>query len=245
MRMKKSPIILDIPPPQLPFEGFSQETFDFLHGLKKNNNKDWFEKHRASYEDDLREPSKRLVSAMAQAFAEAKLPLLSDPKRSLFRINRDIRFSKDKSPYKTHIGIVFPSKDAKEDEWTGMYLGFEPEGKNDVKTYIGGGCHMPSSPFLKRVRKKISTDYKKLEKLASDKNFKKEYPKGITDGGDSLKRIPQGYEEDHPAAKWLKMKSYTFGSDLSKKELMSKDLPKIIIRKIKAAQPILDFFTET
>jgi uncharacterized protein (TIGR02453 family) len=179
---------------------------------------------------------------MGRELAQAKLPLISEQKKSLFRINRDIRFSKDKSPYKTHIGIVFPYAGVKEDEWTGMYLGFEPVGKNGVKVYIGGGCYMPSSPFLKRVRKKIDTKYKELDKLVGDKNFKKEYPKGIT--GESLKRIPRGYDEDHPAAEWLKMKSYTFGADLTKKDLLSPDLPKILVQKIKAAQSALKFFSE-
>jgi uncharacterized protein (TIGR02453 family) len=240
--MKKTGVVLDVPPPEMPFEGFSDATIKFLHGLKKNNNKDWFEAHRASYEDDLREPSKRLVSAMSVSLAEAKLPLISDPKRSLFRINRDIRFSKDKSPYKTHIGIVFPYSGMKDDEWSGMYLGFEPDGKNGVKAYIGGGCYMPSGPYLKRIRKEISVKYKELNKLAADSKFKKVYPEGIT--GESLKRMPQGYEEDHPAAQWLKMKSYTFGSDLSKKDLMSKDLPEIVVQKIIAAKSVLKFFAE-
>ncbi len=240
--MKKSAFVLDVPPPEMPFEGFTEDTIRFLRGLKKNNKKEWFEAHRNTYEEDLREPCKRFVSAMGRALAEAKLPLISDLKRSLFRINRDIRFSKDKSPYKTHIGIVFPMQETKEDEWSGMYLGFEPAGKNDVKAYVGGGAYMPSSPYLKRIRKKIDRQYNELEKLAADKNFKKEYSKGII--GESLKRMPQGYEEGHPAADWLKMKSYTFGSDLTKKELLSPNLPKILIQKIKAAQPVLNFLAE-
>jgi uncharacterized protein (TIGR02453 family) len=243
--MKRSPITLDAPAPQMPFKGFPESAFDFLHGLKKNNNKEWFENHRETYENDLREPSKLLVGAMSEALASAKLPLIADQKRSLFRINRDIRFSKDKSPYKTHIGIVFPFEGAKEDEWIGMYLGFEPEGKDGVKTYIGGGCHMPSSSFLKRVRNKVASNYKELEKLIAEKNFKKEFPKGVTDGGESLKRMPKGFDEGHPAEKWLKMKSYSFGSDLTKKELMSKDLPKLITQKVKAAEKVMQFFAET
>jgi len=240
--MKKTGIVLDVPPPQMPFEGFPEAAFTFLAGLKKNNNKAWFEAHRATYEDDLREPSKRLVSAMGAAFPEAKLPLVSDVKRSLFRINRDIRFSKDKSPYKTHIGIVFPMQGMKEDEWSGMYLGFEPAGRNDVKAYIGGGAYMPSSPFLKRIRKKIDKEYKVFGKLLADKNFKKEFPEGIT--GESLKRIPQGYDEDHPAATWLKLKSYTFGGDITKKDLLSPNLPNILVKKMKVALPVMNFLAE-
>jgi uncharacterized protein (DUF2461 family) len=82
--MKKPGFVLDVPPPEMPFEGFTPACFKFLHELKSNNNKEWFEAHRASYEDDLREPSKRLVSAMGQELAKAQLPLVSDMKRSLF-----------------------------------------------------------------------------------------------------------------------------------------------------------------
>jgi uncharacterized protein (TIGR02453 family) len=242
--MKKTTIVLDIPAPEPPFEGFSKDTFKFLHGLKKNNAKAWFEAHRADYEQYLREPSIRLVSTMGQEFAHAKLPLISDRKRSLFRINRDIRFSKDKSPYKTHIGIVFPMAGLKDDEWSGMYLGFEPAGKDDVKAYIGGGCYMPSGPYLKRIRKLVSTNYKELEKLNSQTSFKRDYPKGVVDSGDSLKRMPKGYEEDHPAARWLKMKSFTFDSTLIKKDLLSPSLPDIIVKKIKAASQVLEFFAK-
>ncbi|MEI8135337.1 MAG: DUF2461 domain-containing protein [bacterium] len=243
--MKKSPIILDAPPPEMEFEGFSKRTFHFLHGLKKNNNKEWFEAHRNTYDDDLREPSKHLVGAMSKLLFDEDLPLTADPKKSLFRINRDIRFSKDKSPYKTHIGIVFPMKGMKEDEWTGMYLGFEPEGKNDMKVYVGGGCYMPSAPFLKRIRKKIDTEYIQLEKLVADKSFRKIYPEGITDETGSLKRMPKGYDEGHPASRWLKMKSYTFGTTLTKEDLMSKKLPSIIIAKIKAAMPVMMYFAQS
>ena len=101
---------------------------------------------------------------------------------------------------------------------------------------------MPSSPFLKRIRKKIASEYKPLEKLLAEKNFKKEFPNGIT--GESLKRIPQGFEEDHPAAVLLKLKSFTFGSDLTKKDLMSPSLPKLLTKKIAIAQPILEFFAQ-
>ncbi|MFI5264788.1 MAG: DUF2461 family protein, partial [Candidatus Kapaibacterium sp.] len=96
--------------------------------------------------------------------------------------------------------------------------------------------------FLKRIRKKIGKDYKQFEKLLADKNFKKEFPEGIT--GESLKRIPQGYEEDHPAAKWLKMKSFTFGGDLTKKDLLSPALPKLLVKKMKVARPVLNFLAD-
>ena len=237
---KKKEFFLDVAPPHAEFEGFPTQAFAFLHGLKKNNTKVWFDVHRDEYEEYLREPSKAFVETMAEHIKDAGLPLVANPKRSLFRINRDIRFSKDKSPYKTHIGIVFPVDGLKEDEWTGMYLGMEPEGKNGMRAYVGGGAHEPSSPYLKRLREKIAKEYKTFDKLVTDKNFLKEYPNGVT--GKSLIRPPKGFDEDHPAIKWLKMKDFGFGADITKEELMSPKLPKLLIAKFTAGIKILDYF---
>lgn len=238
--MKKQSIALDVPPPASPFEGFTEKTFKFLHDLKKNNNKEWFEAHRADYENYLREPSKRLVDAMAEQIADAKLPLIADQKKSLFRINRDIRFSADKSPYKTHIGIVFPLKDLGVDEWTGMYLGMEPASGSNMNIFIGGGAHEPSSPYLKKIREHIAKDHTKLRKLLMDKQFLKEFPKGLE--GPSLTRPPKGYDEDHPAIDLLKMKSFGFGYELKKEDLMKPKLPELLTKKIVAGMDVLKFF---
>jgi uncharacterized protein (TIGR02453 family) len=241
-KVTKKQFILDTAPPVPRFEGFPAEAFKFLHGLKKNNNKEWFEAHRSDYENFVREPSKALVATMADIIKEEGLPLIADSKRSLFRINRDIRFSKDKSPYKTHLGIVFPIEGMKEDEWTGFYIGMEPKGMNDVHTYIGGGVHMPSSPYLKRIRSKIASDHKMLEKIIKEKNFVKEFPEGMT--GESLTRPPKGFEEDHPAIDYLKMKEYVFSSSLTKADLMSPKLPSLIAKKMAASIGFLRYFSK-
>src|ERR1035437_5569029 len=123
---KASPRFMTPDEPAPTFEGFSKDMFKFLHGLKKNNNKEWFEAHRDDYELYLREPSKALAYAVGVYFREHKLPVIGNAKTSLFRINRDIRFSADKSPYKTHIGLSFPLADTKKEEWCGYYVGFEP-----------------------------------------------------------------------------------------------------------------------
>ena len=199
-------------PPDEPapvFEGFSKEMFAFLHGLKKNNNKPWFEANRDDYEHFLREPSKGLATAMGVYFREHKMPVVGNAKTSLFRINRDIRFSADKSPYKTHIGLSFPLENTKKEEWCGYYIGFEPSktGKG-MSIFAGGGIYNPMGPHLKRIRALIGEKPKELDKILNQPAFKKTYPKGLT--GESLKRIPQGYSENHPAAQYLKMKSFLF-----------------------------------
>ncbi len=222
------------------FEGFSPETFKFLHGLKKNNNKEWFEQHRDDYELYLRNPSKALAETIGQYFRNNRMPVVGNAKVSLFRINRDIRFSPDKSPYKTHIGLVFPFEGSKKEEWCGYYLSFEPAktGKG-MTVFAGGGVYMPLPPHLKRIRAKIAKEYEELNKIVRSPKFKKIYPDGLT--GESLKRIPQGYSEDHPAANYLKMKSILFGVDLTEKDLLTERLPEIVGERFKAALPIIEF----
>lgn len=234
-------LLPDTPPP-IPFEGFNAKTFQFLHGLKENNNKPWFDAHRAEYEEHLRQPSKSLVSQMAALFAEHGLPLMADQRRSLFRINRDIRFSKDKSPYKTHIGIAFLMERLGEGEWFGCYFSFQPEGERGIDSYCGGGVHQPSAPALKRLRERIASNHQELAQLASDSDFLAVYPNGLR--GESLKRMPKGYEESHPAAPYLKLTSFEFGAKLTQKQLTSLELPQTILQHCIAAMPLLEFFAE-
>ncbi len=230
-------------PPDEPapvFDGFSKETFAFLHGLKKNNNKGWFEAHREDYEQHLRRPSQALAAAMGQYFREHKIPAIGNPKTSIFRIYRDIRFSKDKSPYKTHIGLSFPLEGTKKEEWCGYYLGLEPaKTGRGLQVFAGGGIYMPMPPHLKRIRAEIARHHKELDKILKSPAFKKLYPKGMD--GESLKRIPQGYDEEHPAAAYLKMKSFLFSCDISDKDLLREDLPITLGEKFKVALPLVLF----
>jgi len=239
--MTKSSRIFSVPGEPAPiFEGFSKETFAFLHGLKRHNNKAWFEAHREDYERQLRGPSKALAYAMGAYFREHKMPIIGNAKSSLFRINRDIRFSKDKSPYKTHVGLSFPLEGTEKEEWCGYYIGFEPAktGKG-MSVFVGGGIYHPMPPHLKRIRALIAAKHKELTKILNTPSFKKLYPKGLT--GESLQRIPHGYSEDHPAANYLKMKSFLFGCDLKEGDLLKEDLPEILGGKFKAALPLVEF----
>ena len=239
--MAKSPKLFSFPDEPAPiFEGFSKETFAFLHGLKRNNNKEWFEAHRGEYERYLREPSKALAHAMGAYFRERKMPIIGNAKTSLFRINRDIRFSKDKSPYKTHVGLSFPLEGTKKEEWCGYYIGFEPtETGKGMSVFAGGGIYHPMPPHLKRIRALIDREQKTFAKILDLPSFKKVYPKGLT--GESLKRIPQGYSEDHPAANYLKMKSFLFGCDLKEGELLKENLPEVLGERFEAALPLIKF----
>lgn len=237
-RLKQPPAELEAAPPG--FDGFTEATIKFLHGLKKNNNKEWFEGHRDAYERDLREPFKSLVNTMSELFRTNKLPITANPKTSLFRINRDIRFSKDKSPYKTHVGAWFPLESISKEDWSGFYIGIEPKGAKDLTVWLGGGSYQPEPPQLKKIRQHVSSEFKTLEKLLKDATFKKEFPEGFAEG-EMLKRIPQGFSEDDPAAEYLKRKSFYFNAPLSRDEILSEKLPEILLRKYKAALPLTMF----
>ncbi len=168
------------------------------------------------------------------------MPVIGNSKASLFRIYRDIRFSKDKSPYKTHVGLSFPLEGTKKEEWCGYYLGFEPaKSRKGISVFAGGGIYQPMSPHLKRIRALIASDHKSLAKILAMDDFQEYFPTGLT--GESLTRMPLGYSEDHPAAKFLKMKSFLFSSDLAERDLLSEDLPEVLGSRFKAALPLVKF----
>ena len=127
------------------------------------------------------------------------------------------------------------------DDWAGTYFGFEPgKTSKDLKVWLGGGSYQPMPPQLKRIRQTISEEFKTFQKHLNDPNFRKEYPDGFVEG-EKLKRIPQGYTEDDPAAEYLKMKNFYFNAELTREQVLSEELPDILLRKFKAALPLTMF----
>jgi len=183
------------------FEGFSPEVISFLKDLKNNNNRDWFNAKKSFYLNEIKEKSLALISEMQYVFAAEDLPFDADLKKSLFRIYRDIRFSKDKSPYKTHIGMFFPYKAGasklKPVEATGIYLHIEPGPEFEI----------------------IFND-------------------------ESLKRIPQGFPKEHPAAELLKLKGYSALNIIPCDIIGNRMLIAVLVQKAKAMLPLLEYLHE-
>ena len=146
------------------FDGYTPDVKEFFRNLKNNNTKSWFDDHREFYINNIREVTKTLVNDMGMRFARLGLPYIADPKRSLFRINRDIRFSNNKDPYKTNLGVFFPFSLSptvqKPVHAMGLYFHFE-----DSETFIAGGIHSPMPSDLKAIRKRISQDWEELIKI--------------------------------------------------------------------------------
>lgn len=212
-----------------------KETLKFLKDLKKNNNKSWFEEHRKQYEA-AKADFENLTVAVLKATAKFDATIANlQPKDCLFRINRDVRFAKDKSPYKTNFGMGI-SKGGKKAVSAGYYLHCEPG-----EAFVGGGMWMPMPPELKGVRQEIDYHWDEFSNIISDKKFRAVYGDLENTAAYSLSRPPKGYEESNPAIEYLKLKSFLGLRKLTDEDLQSDALIKTVTSSFEALKPLLDF----
>ncbi|MEJ0104796.1 MAG: DUF2461 domain-containing protein [Bacteroidota bacterium] len=210
-------------------------TLKFLKDLKKNNNKPWFEAHRKEYEAAKKDFEQLIQSVIDKLGKKDKTISHLKAKDCMFRINRDVRFSKDKSPYKSNMG-AYINRGGKKSLYGGYYFHCEPG-----HAFVGGGIWMPMPPELSKVRQEIDYNFTELKKIISSKKFKAVYNDLSRDPEYVLSRVPKGYEADNPAAEYLKLKSVVATAKVSDAELNSKDLVKTITTAFEALQPLLEF----
>jgi uncharacterized protein (TIGR02453 family) len=223
------------------FTGFRPEAIDFLAELAQNNDRSWFQPRKAEYEGLLKEPMEAFVGALADAFDERGVPLQADPKRSIFRIYRDTRFAKDKSPYKTHLGASFPWLEPGPDgslaraegmaHANGGYFHFEPG-----QMYVGGGMYLAEKPRIDAFRRVIVEEPDRIRAAIEDPRFVAAF--GSITSHNELKRIPPGLPADHPMAELFRYKDVVFGRNLSDAEALSPDLPDILADAYEAGLPV-------
>jgi len=223
---------------------FTQSSLRFFRHLASNNNKPWFEAHRDDYLQHVREPMRELVDDMFVRFRRFAPEIGGDPKRSMFRINRDVRFSKDKSPYKTHAACWFHHRGATRNVGSeagegsgGFYFHLEPGGNS----MIAAGVWMPPRPQLNRIRDSIAE--KPDPFLAVARRLPKRFG-GIHEYS-LLKRMPRGYDENHPAAKWIKLQSFTSGRSLTDADVTSPKLAALLAREYAALLPLVRWINDT
>jgi uncharacterized protein (TIGR02453 family) len=210
-----------------------QSTLDFLKKLKKNNNKEWFDKHKGDYEaakEDLTAFIEKVIASIG-AFDPSVKHLT--PKDCMFRIYRDVRFAKDKTPYKSHLGAYISGR-GKKSNGPGYYLHIQPG-----NSFLAGGLWVPPSNELSAVRQEIDYNHEEFEAILKEKNFKK-YFKNL-DQGEKLKTLPKGYDKDHPAIELLKLKSFTVTYKVDDKIISSKEFLKHSTTVFKAMKPLHDF----
>jgi len=221
------------------FAGFRGQALDFLRRLTRNNRRDWFERNRAIYETEVRGPLRALVEEMDVRLARIAPELTGDPKHSIFRIHRDVRFSADKSPYKTNAACQFYHRDAgrgagQDAMGAGAGLYFQLA-HNDC--FVAGGMWMPARPALERIREALAERCEGLEAVVGDKTFRRKF--GRLSEEAMLKRLPRGYQPGHPAERWLRYCSFTVYRQMSTEEVLSPRLPAILERDFAALVPLV------
>lgn len=210
-------------------------TLSFLRQLRKNNNKAWFDGHRKEYEA-ARKNFEEFVQALIDTHGRKDAGIAGlTAKACMFRINRDVRFSKDKSPYKTNMG-AFLCSGGKKSPLAGYYFHLEPG-----QAFVGGGLYMPQPDLLAKVRQEIDYNLPEFRKIISSAAFKKQYGALDTSAEYSLARVPKGYEASHPAASYLKLKSFVATRLLTDQELADKALIKNAAGAFSALQPLIYF----
>ncbi len=211
-------------------------TIQFLKNLSKNNNKPWFDSHRDQYLE-AKLDFENFVSGLIKETAKFDPDVKElQAKNCVFRINRDIRFSKNKTPYKTNMGASV-DRGGKKSIFAGYYFHAEPGGKS----FAGGGIWMPMAPELKKIRQEIDYSFDEFKKIIQDKNFKAAYGK-LEDSADvKLSNLPRGYDKENPAAEYVKFKSLIALKPLTDAELTSKSLTTTTIRAFKALTPLVKF----
>jgi uncharacterized protein (TIGR02453 family) len=213
-----------------------EDTLKFLEELKKNNNRDWFTENKAWYERS-RTDVELLIAQVTRAIAgfDPEIGLL-DPKKCLFRIYRDVRFSQDKSPYKTHFGAIFRPRTA--ERISGYYMHIDPQ-----EIFLSFGYYMADAEQLKKIRRGIYNDFDTFSEILNDKTFRREIGDLYRDE-DALQRVPNGFDKDHPAAGYLKLKHFYVCKPLTKSQLLSEDFVKYAAEIYKIMYPLGEFLDD-
>jgi len=222
--------------PSAPY--FSPRLFTFLKDLKANNERDWFNANKPRYEKEVKEAAVRFISDFAPHLAKISPHFRADPRPvggSLFRIYRDTRFSKDKTPYKTHVGIHFRHELAKTAHAPGFYLHLEPG-----SAFLGAGIWKPEPKVAQLIREAIVEDPDRWKRLLKRKAFRESFELA----GDSLKRPPKGVDADHPLMDDLKRKDFMAVSDLTQKSATSRDFMKEFAANCRGVAPLVEYICD-
>lgn len=210
-------------------------TLDFLDDLKQNNNRDWFLENKKRYELFKKDYHHLIELVLAELKKTDPTLELVQIKDCAFRINRDIRFSKNKLPYKTHLAIGV-SSDGKKNIKASYYIHIE-----DNACFVGGGIYCPMPDQLAKIRKEIAFFNEDLEEIVSNKNFVNAFTALSRDEGMYLKNQPKGYDKDHPAIEFLKLKSFTAGTSFKYHDALKPNFVENMTKYLNTIKPLNDF----
>jgi len=220
----------------MPGPRFTEESLRFLRALKRNNRREWFDAHRDDYEANIRQPMTAVIARLADDFREFAPEFVASPKTSMYRIYRDIRFSENKAPYKTHVAASFPTRGLPKHEGAGLYFHVSPD-----EVWIGGGLYAPQTPQLHAIREHIRGNFKRLRTLVDSPGFRREI--GKLDG-ERLLRVPRGFAKDDPAAEYLKFRQFLAGREFEPRLATSSTFYDGLLGVFRRVTPVLRFFNE-
>lgn len=222
----------------MPDRYFTRQTFAFLSSLAKNNAREWFEEHKQDYENFVREPALGFIADMAEEMPAISKHFLAVPKKvggSLMRVQRNLRFSRDKTPYKTNIGIQFRHEVGKDIHAPGYYVHIEPG-----ECFFAVGLWHPEADILFKIREGILKNGDAWVAARDNRIFRKHFSLE----GDMLTNAPRGYAKDHPLVEDLKRKDFIGLAILSEAEVTSKNFRALVVERFKQAEPYMRFLCE-
>ena len=214
---------------------FTDRTLGFLAELKRNNDREWFTANKSRYETDVLDPALAFIDALYEPLARVAPRFTAVPKRtggSLMRVYRDTRFSRDKTPYKTNIGIQFRHELGRDVHAPGFYVHIE-----SGSAFIGAGMWRPASEPLKAIRERIAARPAEWLRATSDARFRRHFELR----GETLTRPPRGFDKDHPQVEDIKRKDFIAVRDLDAADVLKTGFPRKVIASIEAAEPFMRF----
>jgi uncharacterized protein (TIGR02453 family) len=215
------------------FAGFPPEAMTFLRGLKKNNTREWFQPRKEIYDEKVKAPMIELVTALMQRLADFAPDYVADPNKAIYRIYRDTRFSKDKTPYKTHIAAIFKHNHLEKHSGAGFYVSVSPS-----ETEVGGGVYMPLPEHLRSIRNYLAEHHEEFRRIVAARDVRRLFGE-LT--GESASRVPKGFPADHPAADLLRMKQFLLFRTLEPSLATTPKLYREVLSRFQAMAPFLDF----
>jgi uncharacterized protein (TIGR02453 family) len=215
---------------------FGPEALKFLRALKRNNRREWFQPRKDDYERFVRAPMVAIVERLASDMRGVAPEVVVDPKRAVFRIYRDTRFSADKKPYKTHIAASFPWRGVARHEGAGLYFHVSP-----TEVWIGGGMYAPETAQLHAVREHIASNHRRLASIVESASFKRIV--GEVEG-EKLQRVPRGFPPDHAAADWLRFRQFLAGREIAPPVVTTARLYPAVLETFRAVVPLIRFLNE-
>jgi uncharacterized protein (TIGR02453 family) len=215
---------------------FTSASLRFLRALKRNNRREWFNAHRDDYEVHIRQPMTAIVVRLAEDFQGFGPEFVASPKTSMYRIYRDVRFSENKAPYKTHVAANFPTRGLAKHEGAGLYFHVSPE-----EVWVGGGMYAPPPPQLHAVREHIAANSKRLRALVESPGFRRAVG---TLEGERLQRVPRGFPKDHEAAAYLRFRQFLAGREFEPAAAIGPRFYGRLVAVFKRVAPLVRFLNE-